>query len=370
LIAVSRAKDGEPAGDEPNQWIDGLKGEEYFRMQKITITDNEGNQRLDRFLRKYLPGASLGSIYRMVRKNVKVNGKRTGAECMLQTGDEVDLFLSDDAIKEMRPEKKATRAKRQFRIVFEDENVLIVEKPFGLLTHGDSKEKKNTLTNQVVGYLSEQGAHDPASAKTFTPAPVNRLDRNTTGLVAFGKNAAAVRDFNAMIRTVDDVDKFYLTIVKGKLTKALILRDRMIKDGSRNRVEVLPEQGPQGKLMETVAVPAEPLGEYTLVEVQLVTGRTHQIRAHMAEAGYPIVGDAKYGDRDVNGHIAKTFGLTTQFLHASKMRINKGEGSLSYLSGAVFESPLPEDLRRIRDTLKRSAKKARADRGGRRNMGA
>ncbi|MDR1953556.1 MAG: RluA family pseudouridine synthase [Clostridiales Family XIII bacterium] len=322
-------------------------------MQKIEITENEGNQRLDRFLRKYLPGVPLSLIYRLVRKDVKVNGRRAAADYMLCVGDEVDIFLDDARIQAARREREKPKARRQFRIVFEDENVLIVEKPFGLLTHGDSKEKKNTLANQVIGYLAENGAYDPAAAKTFVPAPVNRLDRNTTGLVAFGKNAGAVRDFNAMLRTGGDVDKYYLTIVKGKLTKELILRDRMVKDRDNNRVAVLPADGAEGKLMETVAVPVESLGAYTLVEVRLLTGRTHQIRAHMAEAGHPVIGDAKYGDRNVNRYTEKAFGLTTQFLHAYRMRINRGEGSLAYLQGAVFESGLPENLKRIKEGLQR-----------------
>ncbi|MDR1027978.1 MAG: RluA family pseudouridine synthase [Clostridiales Family XIII bacterium] len=322
-------------------------------MRRIVITDNEGNRRLDRFLRKYLPGASLSLIYRLVRKNVKVNGGRVGADCMLREGDAVDIFLTDEKIDGFRREKKVTGAKRQFRIVFEDENILVTDKPFGLLTHGDEREKKNTLANQVIGYLAEKGAYDPATARTFSPAPVNRLDRNTTGLVLFGKNASAVRDFNAMMRTAGDVDKFYLTIVKGALTKKLILRDRMIKDTDQNRVAVLPAESGEGKLMETVAVPLKSLGAYTLTEVRLVTGRTHQIRAHMAGAGYPVVGDAKYGDRRVNAYMEKAFGLTTQFLHACRIEINRGEGSLAYLAGSVFESELPENLKRIRDSLGR-----------------
>jgi 23S rRNA pseudouridine955/2504/2580 synthase len=322
-------------------------------MQKIEITDNEGNQRLDRFLRKYLPGAPLSLIYRLTRKDVKVNGRRVGADYLLRVGDEVDIFLDDARLDEVRRERKTPKARRQFRIVFEDGNVLLVEKPFGLLTHGDSREKKNTLANQVVGYLAETGAYDAAASKTFTPAPVNRLDRNTTGLVVFGKNAGAVRDLNTMMRAADDIDKFYLTIVKGTLTKELILRGRMVKDRDNNRVAVLPENGGEGKLMETVAVPVEALGAYTLVEVRLVTGRTHQIRAHMAEAGHPVIGDAKYGDRTVNRYAEKAFGLTTQFLHAHRIRVNRGEGSLAYLTGAVFESGLPENLKGIAETLRR-----------------
>ncbi|MDR2156958.1 MAG: RluA family pseudouridine synthase [Clostridiales Family XIII bacterium] len=310
---------------------------------------------MDRFLRKYLADAPLGLIYRLIRKNVKVNGKRVGADVMLRTGDEVDLFLPDETIEAMRRAKRTVKAKKQFRVVFEDGNILVVDKPFGLLTHGDGKEKKNTLANQVMGYLTDTGAYAPTAAAVFTPAPVNRLDRNTTGLVVFGKTADAVRDFNAMMRTAGDVDKFYLTVVKGTLAEELVLRDRMLKDRRLNRVAVLPAESGEGKAAETVAFPVAPLGAYTLVEVRLVTGRTHQIRAHMAEAGHPVVGDAKYGDRAVNAHMEESFGLTTQFLHACRIRINTGRGSLAYLSGRVFESALPENLKRIETALRRGA---------------
>ena len=199
-------------------------------MIKITITENQGNQRLDRFLKKYFDRAPLSHIYKLIRKDVKVNGKRQKEDAMLAAGDELTIYLSEEDAKALQTVKKHVKAKRQFRIAYEDENVLVCEKPFGLLTHGDHTEKKNHLANQVVDYLIQTGAYQPRLEKTFTPAPANRLDRNTTGLVIFGKHAPALQELNRMIRTKDTVRKLYLTIVCGKLEKPMRMRAKMTKN--------------------------------------------------------------------------------------------------------------------------------------------
>ena len=148
-------------------------------MIKLTITENQGNQRLDRFLKKYFDGAPLSLIYKMIRKDVKVNGKRSSNEAIIQAGDELTLYISEEEAAKMQKPKKRVRAKKQFNIAYEDENLIIAEKPFGLLTHGDKTEKKNHLANQVVDYLIEKGDYNPRMDRTFAPAPAGRLDRNT-----------------------------------------------------------------------------------------------------------------------------------------------------------------------------------------------
>ncbi|MBQ3123438.1 MAG: RluA family pseudouridine synthase [Firmicutes bacterium] len=322
-------------------------------MVKIIIEKNDENQRLDRFLRKYLKSAPLSMIYKLIRKDVKVNGKRSKEEYMLVQGDEVSLFMSEEEIESYRGKKEVSgkKSKRTFKVLFEDENILAADKPFGLLTHGDRNEKKNHLANQVIDYLIEEGKYNPRSEKTFTPAPANRLDRNTTGLVLFGKNSDSLRELNHMIRERGYVNKYYLTIVYGELDEPLYLKDRMEKDGDANTVRVMDIDSEDGKLMETVARPLMTKRGYTLVEVELVTGRTHQIRAHLASAGYPIIGDSKYGDRRINGVIEKRYNLTTQFLHAYRLEFIKGSGNLSYLEGKVIKSELPENLKRIREGI-------------------
>ncbi|WP_027399598.1 RluA family pseudouridine synthase [Anaerovorax odorimutans] len=320
-------------------------------MIKLIITENEDNQRLDRFLKKYFKSAPLSYIYKLIRKDVKLNGKRAKIESVLQQEDELKIYISDEEAKAYREKKSFAKSKRQFNIAYEDENILIVEKPYGLLTHGDKTEKKNHLANQVAGYLADTGEYDPSRERTFMPSPVNRLDRNTTGLVIFGKNNKALQSLNKMIREKDYISKFYLTIVVGELKKDLKLIDKMEKNLTKNVVTVSPLESSEGKVMETIARPLKSAKGYTLTEVELVTGRTHQIRAHLASAGFPVIGDTKYGNKYTNEKIAKQFGLRTQFLHAYKLKIKKGIEPLDYLNDLNVISELPSNLQIIKNNL-------------------
>ncbi len=320
-------------------------------MVKLTITENEQNQRLDRFLKKYLKSAPLSHIYKLIRKDIKVNGRRAKADTLLCQGDEISLYMDEAALQGQVRQKKTAAAKRQFGIAYEDDDLLIVDKPFGLLTHGDSREKKNTLANQVCGYLQEKGEYQPGRERTFVPSPVNRLDRNTTGLVIFGKNNRALQALNSMMREKGQVSKWYLTITAGELNKALTLTDRMEKDPRLNRTFVLPLDSEAGKVMETVARPLQRKNGFTLTEVQLITGRTHQIRVHLSEAGFPVIGDVKYGRQNVNRNMKQRFGLTTQLLHAYKLRFNETDPYLKHLAGKEITAALPESFERIKKQI-------------------
>lgn len=320
-------------------------------MITIKIEENQADQRLDRFLKKYLKTAPLSLIYRMVRKDVKLNGKRAKNDTVIKVGDELTLYITDDKLKEFTAVPKHSKAKKEFDVIYEDENILIVDKPYGLLTHGDSKEKKNTLANQVINYLYSKGEYDPSAEKTFTPAPANRLDRNTSGLVVFGKSYAGIKEMNRYLRKRGFVHKYYLSIVKGKLERTLDLKDKMIKNEAKNKVKVLPSDSEEGSIMETIVRPVKNNGEYTLVEIELITGRTHQIRAHLAKTGFPLIGDKKYGNARNNGIMFNKYGLSSQFLHAYKLVFGECDGKLDYLSGRVFESALPERLKTIGESL-------------------
>lgn len=323
-------------------------------MKQITIEKNDAERRLDRFLRKYLCNASLGSIYKIIRKDVKVNGSRKGNEYILEEGDIINLYISDEMIDTLskRKEKEShSKAKKNFKIVYEDENILVADKPWGLLTHGDSTEKKNHLANQLKDYLIEKGEYSPRIEKVFAPAPCNRLDRNTTGLVICGKNAMALKGLNEMIRE-DMISKFYQTIVYGKIDKELKLTGKLVKDNKANTVKVT--NSGDGKDIVTIVRPIKALNGCTLVEVELVTGRTHQIRAHLASIGHPVIGDSKYANgaaARLNSRLKAKCGLSTQLLHSARLELRETVEGLSYLEGRSFEAELPETFTDIINTL-------------------
>jgi len=320
-------------------------------MREIIIERNDAGQRFDRFLKKYMEKAPLSRIYTTIRKDAKVNGKRQKEDYMLAEGDAVQLFLMDSELDSYIRKTKKRNAKRQFTVVYEDDNMIIVTKPFGLLVHGDKTEKKDTLANQVVDYLIETGAYVPRLEKSFTPSPVHRLDRNTTGMVVFGKNAESLRTLAAMMQEDGPVRKFYKTLVTGSLREELHLKNRLLKDEARNTVTILPETAAEGKYIETIVRPDESRNGFTQVDVELVTGRSHQIRAHLKHAGYPLIGDVKYGDRRVNTMVADRFGLTTQLLHAYKLEFGHVPAPLEYLSGKEFEAPITQDFQNIAEAL-------------------
>ena len=320
-------------------------------MREVTISANDAGQRLDRFLKKYLCNAPLSLVYKAVRKDVKVNGRRAKEETLLAEGDVLQLYLSEADLDELTQRKRTRTAKRQFTVALEDENVLVLCKPFGLLVHGDASEKKDTLANQAVDYLIEKGDYVPRVEKSFVPSPVHRLDRNTTGLVVFGKNAQALRVLSAAIAKDSGFTKIYYTIVCGECKQELHLKNRLLKDEKTNRVRVLPEDAQEGKFIETIARPLHAANGFTLTEVELITGRSHQIRAHLKSAGYPLIGDAKYGDRRVNESIAGRTGLTTQLLHAGKLIFTGLPEPLAYLNGQTAVAPLPSQWSFIQKEL-------------------
>jgi len=330
-------------------------------MREINITANDAGRRLDRFLRKYLPGATLSEIYKIIRKDAKVDSKRRNESYILNEGEVLTLYLSDETFEKLSRGKgafgagstaSAAKAKRTFKIVYEDDEILIASKPYGLLTHGDSREKKDHLANQVKDYLIASGSYDPRNEKVFTPAPVNRLDRNTTGIVLFGKTAAAVRGLTRMIRE-DEIRKYYLTIACGTIDREMRLGGSLVKDEAANKVKILEGEG--GKEVGTVVRPLEQLSfgdglTATLCEIELLTGRSHQIRAHLASIGHPLMGDSKYADREcaeVNAYARRRFGLSTQLLHACRVEFMETEGgpdgtdALGHLAGRSFEADPP-----------------------------
>ena len=321
--------------------------------------ESEAGRRLDRILKKILKGASLSFIYKTIRKDVKVNGKRVPPETLLTPGDIVEIFLPDDQISASQKgtvlvahqKGPIVAAKEKLAVIFEDENVLVVNKPYGLLTHGDAIEKKDTLANRVISYLSQAGVYVPGGTRAYTPAPASRLDRNTTGLVLFGKNYPAARDLATMMGRSDCIEKAYLTVVKGRITDSMRLSARMVRDSDKNVTKVLPDAAAEGREMITEVCPLSAGKGYTLVEARLLTGRTHQIRVQLAEAGFPIIGDRKYGNKETNRKMSQKYGLQAQLLHACRLRVTSGIGSLEYLTGETFRAQPPAEFSEIAEDL-------------------
>jgi len=297
-------------------------------MIQIEISANDSGQRLDRFLKKYLVNSPLSGIYKIIRKDLKVNGKRAKEDSFVSEGDILTFYILDEEFEKMTAKKSSHHAKRQFTVCYEDGDMLVVSKPFGLLVHGDATEKKNTLTNQVIDYLIEKGEYVPRLEKSFTPAPVHRLDRNTTGLVVFGKNAKALRELNSLFAEKSDgsgeeVKKFYKAICLGRIDREMTLEGYLVKDARTNKVKVSKVNSPGAKYIKTIVRPLKWNDKYSLVEVELITGRSHQIRAHLASIRHPILGDPKYGQG------------SAQYLHAAKLIIKGNE----------IEAELPREFR-------------------------
>ncbi|MCH5172354.1 MAG: RluA family pseudouridine synthase [Erysipelotrichales bacterium] len=321
-------------------------------MKEIIITKENEGQRADKFIRKFLNDAPLSFIYKVFRKkDVKVNGHWIKIDYILKSNDVLRIYVTDEQLNEFNNPKPIEKVKFNHEIIYEDENILIVNKPRGLLVHGDSEEKRITLANQVLNYLYSKGEYDPKNSLGFTPAPAHRIDRNTSGLVVFGKTIKALQILLDMFKDKESLEKTYLALVVGKLDKSGIINAPLIKDSKSGLVHV----DFQNKFAKTAISEYEVeqyFKDYTLVNIKILTGRTHQIRAHMKYINHPVVGDGKYGDFAVNKIFKNDFNFENQFLHARQIKFINAKEELSYLNGKTFVAKLNDDEARIIKLLK------------------
>jgi len=313
-----------------------MKNEANHVMKELKVTENEGNQRVDKYLQKYFNTAPKSLIYKLIRKKkVKLNGKRIEGNEILCEGNTLQIYLSDDTMDSFKEAKVLNERADGVDIIYEDKNVLVCNKPVGVLSHPKNARDKNTLIDQILLYLYKNGEFDIGKDTTFTPAICNRLDRNTSGVVICGKNLPSVQSLNKIFAE-RKVDKFYYTIVKGEIKKGGLLEGYHLKDKSQNQVVIYKEERPDTTKILTEYIPVKSSKKFTLLEIKLITGKSHQIRAHLKFMGNPIVGDPKYGDLKINAFVRSKIGLENQLLHAERLVITEKIGNLAYICGKEF----------------------------------
>jgi 23S rRNA pseudouridine955/2504/2580 synthase len=315
-------------------------------LREIIVDTNESNQRIDRFLKKYLSKASQGTIYKMIRKKrIKLNNKRANPEDIIVEGDSIQFYISDEVLDKFIEEKKEINSFIVPRIIYEDKNIIFINKPVGMLSHSANKEYGDNVVDSMISYLIKSGEYNPRLERTFTPSICNRLDRNTSGIVIGAKNYEALKDINNAIKS-RSIKKYYKCMVKGTLKEDILLEDYLLKNEDKNKVKVVKSDVDGAKKISTYIKVLKKSNEFSLLEIDLITGRTHQIRAHLSHIGHPIVGDVKYGDANINKNFREKYNLNSQFLHAYKIAMN-GLIYLDYLNGKEFVAELPPILEKI-----------------------
>lgn len=306
-------------------------------MKEFIINKNDSGQRLDKYLTKSFPLLPHSLMYKYIRsKRIKVNSKRSEISYRLKENDVVSLYINDEFFEPVKPRYDFLGAGKSLKIVYEDENIILIDKPAGLLSHPDEGNYTDTAITRVKRYLYEKGEYNPDSETSFAPALVNRIDRNTCGIIIGAKNAEALRILNEKLKN-RELHKLYLCVVIGKVKKESgIIEGFLEKNEKQNRVYVSDKSGDNTKHISTKYKVLGYKDGLSLVEVELLTGRTHQIRAHFSHLGNPLLGDGKYGTNAQN----KQFGsYKKQFLYSYKLAFDfkTDAGILEYLNHKEFE---------------------------------
>lgn len=309
-------------------------------MREIIVTANEAGQRFDKLLAKYLNEAPKSFLYKMLRKkNIVLNGKKATGNEKLEVGDSIKLFLADETIEKF---SKVTlqRTKQVLNIIYEDEHILIINKPVGMLSQ-KAEAKDESLVEHVISYLLDSKQLGETELRKFKPSICNRLDRNTSGLVVAGKSLIGLQKMGELFKE-RSLKKYYRCLVLGEVKETQYIKGYLIKDESNNKVTISKEQMADSLPIETEYEPIWTNGMCTLLEVHLITGRTHQIRAHLASQNHPIIGDYKYGNRKVNDTYKKKYKLESQLLHAYRLEMPELKQPFENISKKQFVAPLPK----------------------------
>ena len=328
-------------------------------MRETIIKENESGQRLDKYLKKYLPQAPGSFIYKMFRKkNITLNGKKAAGQEKLNTGDSIKFFLAEETIDKFTGNAAAIESypvKKDLEIIYEDDNILLINKPAGMLSQ-KSVPSDVSLNEYLLGYLEKSGQWKQEESKAFRPSVCNRLDRNTSGIVAAGKSLAGLQMLSGVFKD-RSIHKYYQCLVSGEIRDVKTVDGWLLKDEKKNQVRILTEAeakrfGGRGgdeepKRIRTKYEPIATDGRFTLLKVTLLTGRSHQIRAHLASIGHPIVGDMKYGNQRVNEEAKRQYHIHSQMLHSWKLVFPQMEEPLAHLSGKSFTAPLPGEFQKV-----------------------
>ena len=319
-------------------------------MQELHVTANEAGQRLDKLLAKFLNQAPKSFLYKMMRKkNIVLNGKKCTGNEKLKQGDSIKLFFSDETIEKFSAGTYAIPKKEKINmlpIIYEDEQVLLMNKPVGVLSQ-KAKDSDVSAVEILINYLMETNQLSKEQFRTFHPSICNRLDRNTSGILVAGKTLPALQEMNRFFKE-RTIAKYYRCLVKGRVMKnEEYIKGYLVKDQKTNKVSITKKKTEEGVPIETEYCVIQSNDEVSLLEVHLITGKTHQIRAHLASIGHPIIGDYKYGDKQINEMYRQAYGLKSQLLHAYRLEMPSSNGSLAYLNDKKFVAELPDKFIKI-----------------------
>lgn len=310
-------------------------------MREFIINENEAGQRFDKYLKKLLREAPNSFLYKMLRKkNITLNEKKAEGKEILKAEDKVKLFLSDETFEKFCGAEKVSMSTEAYPsypldIVYEDADSLLINKPAGMLSQ-KAKPQDISANEYIIGYLLKTGAITSESMRTFHPSVCNRLDRNTSGLLIAGKSLRGLQYWSEALKS-RSLEKYYLALVEGSVSQDAHLKGYLLKDHDSNQVKILEVPCQDTSYIETSYEVQENYGSATLLKVHLMTGRTHQIRAHLASVGHPIIGDSKYGSMQTNEHWRKEAGVKRQMLHAYELITEEKQ---------CYQAKLPKDMER------------------------